>query len=356
MATDFDAYELLGVSPSAGQIEIDEAYRRLTSTYPTGDRDEHKRALDAAYRLLSDPDERRAYDERRAAALASAPAAAPAAVTPEVAEYAAAVLPPPDGPAPWGLIDILLAIAIVIGVGMLGGIPFVAAASLVTDGDINDDSTALGLSLIGSAALEFAFLLAVWLRGVRKYHLTWEAIGLRRPRRGSFWLPFALFFAALATVLIFSLILDALDQQPDTDLPERAYRDIFPVIVLVLLTIGLAPWMEEVFFRGFVFPGLSARWGVVLGIIGSGALFGSAHLLNPGGEYVIFPIALIGMILAWGTYWSKSIYPSIAAHFMFNGVQIAAGIASPPEDDNNATIHIARALYHVVESGAGLLG
>ena len=55
------------VERTAGQDEIDQAYRRQWAAYPSDPApDTRLRELQTAYRILSDPEERRAYDERLA--------------------------------------------------------------------------------------------------------------------------------------------------------------------------------------------------------------------------------------------------------------------------------------------------
>ena len=56
----------------------------------------------------------------------------------------------------------------------------------------------------------------------------------------------------------------------------KEVRDTRALLALASLTvIAFAPVCEELFFRGFVFPGISKRWGLVAGIVVSGV-----HLLR----------------------------------------------------------------------------
>jgi predicted nucleic acid-binding Zn ribbon protein len=70
---DFDAYAVLGVSPTAEPEAIAGAYRALAHKYHPdrnpGDAEaaERMKAVNAAHDVLSDPDRRRAYDRERAA-------------------------------------------------------------------------------------------------------------------------------------------------------------------------------------------------------------------------------------------------------------------------------------------------
>lgn len=90
MATDHrtqtdDLYEILQVSPSADPDVIEAAYMRLTKKYgedPSADVRERRRALDRAFAVLKDPEQRAAYDRSRGLADFSGKAAAAPAEQP----------------------------------------------------------------------------------------------------------------------------------------------------------------------------------------------------------------------------------------------------------------------------------
>ncbi len=325
MASDFDPYQILQVDPAAGQEQIDQAYRRQWAAYPADAAPEARlRQIQAAYRLLSDPAERSSYDARRAATTSTPVALAEAPVLP--AQFVAT---PGDG-APWGIGDILRAIAVVIGFVLLSLIPITIVAVLIAGSQdkIDKDPNALAVILLTSVAFQAAALWAVWRFGLRKYKVDWSALGLRRPERGWPWLPFALVTWALVIVFAYGVLLQIIGIEPDTDLPDAVYDNILPLAVALTLTVVIAPVIEETFFRGFVFGGLMRRWGPVWGALGSATLFGAAHLGNAGYLYVVPPIIGIGLIFAWSYRYSRSIVPSIAAHFMFNLIQMIAVLAT----------------------------
>lgn len=74
-AADFiDAYEVLGVAPSAGQAEIKAAYRRLAGRHHPdiagGEATARMQTINIAYGLVGQPDVRQRYDRLRRAHLA----------------------------------------------------------------------------------------------------------------------------------------------------------------------------------------------------------------------------------------------------------------------------------------------
>jgi len=132
----------------------------------------------------------------------------------------------------------------------------------------------------------------------------------------------------MSIVAVYSLSLSAAGIEPDTDLPDAVYDNVLPLTIALILTTLIAPFVEEVFFRGFVYGGLARRFGWVWGAIGSGLLFGAAHIANAGYVYVVPPIIGIGILFAWAYRYSRSLYTSIAAHFLFNLLQMIAVLAS----------------------------
>jgi membrane protease YdiL (CAAX protease family) len=323
MASDFDPYRILDVDASAGQEQIDEAYRRQWAAYPSDPAPESRlREIQAAYRVLSDPAERRSYDERRA--------------TRPSAGVAVAEMPPtqsaprdPDVPA-WRPSDVARAIGAVIGLTFLALVVFGLAGAAVAGGadEIENDAAGMTLELVASLCFQAAALGSVYWFGIRKYGLSWRSVGWRAPEKSRAWFPFVLVIMAMALQAAYGLILAALDVEPDTDLPDTIFDNAVPLILLLITTIAVAPVVEETFFRGFIFGGLRRHWGLVWAGLFSSVLFGLAHVGNPGYFYLLPLVAMLGGIFAWGYYYTKSLYTTIAAHMIFNSIAMIITLAT----------------------------
>ncbi|MBW3537966.1 CPBP family intramembrane metalloprotease [Candidatus Parcubacteria bacterium] len=81
-------------------------------------------------------------------------------------------------------------------------------------------------------------------------------------------------------------------------------------IALVLLP----PLVEELVFRGFIFPAFATRWGVWWGAIGSSLLFGAAHLQFNVTVYTV----VLGLLLCMLYVKLGSIWPGVAFHLFNN--------------------------------------
>jgi membrane protease YdiL (CAAX protease family) len=85
-----------------------------------------------------------------------------------------------------------------------------------------------------------------------------------------------------------------------------------PVLVRLMVSLS-AGFVEEIFFRGFLQP----RIGIAL----SSGFFVLAHL-SYGQPFMLLGIALLSLIYAFLVRWRQTIWPAIAAHALFDGVQL----------------------------------
>jgi CAAX protease family protein len=91
------------------------------------------------------------------------------------------------------------------------------------------------------------------------------------------------------------------------------------VVAFVILAVVVAPLMEELVFRGFLFNALLRALPAGVAITIASALFGLAH----GDLVASFPLACAGAILCYVYYRSGSLTASICTHGLFNLVNIA---------------------------------
>ena len=90
-------------------------------------------------------------------------------------------------------------------------------------------------------------------------------------------------------------------------------------LITTLILVGIiGPIAEEIFFRGFVLPGLVKQFGVVRSLLLSSLLFGIFHF-DPG---AIVPTFTLGLALGWVYLKTGSIWPSVFAHGLHNSLAI----------------------------------
>lgn len=95
---------------------------------------------------------------------------------------------------------------------------------------------------------------------------------------------------------------------------------------LTLFHVAVVPAIcEEVLYRSYVLRAFEKSWGIWPAIIISGLLFGLYHVQLSN----LFPLAAIGILLAYITWVSKSVLPAMAGHFANNGGSVLYGTYYP---------------------------
>jgi uncharacterized protein len=88
----------------------------------------------------------------------------------------------------------------------------------------------------------------------------------------------------------------------------------------VAFAISLGPLMEELFFRGFLYPVVARRWGVVWGILLTALPFGLIHMSQYGYAWgAVLIVFLVGVVLTAVRAKTKSVASSFLAHVGYNG-------------------------------------
>lgn len=181
----------------------------------------------------------------------------------------------------------------------------------------------------GFALLGYVVILAPAFVLTRRRGLCFAAaFGLRRFRVGqAVRLACAVVAGGIAVTVGYGLLLHAfgLTSPSNTVQLVRGFGSGPLAMAIGYVLVGVvAPFVEEVTFRGVVFSGLRARWGLAAGVIVSGVLFGIVHL-EP---LEMLPLALIGMGLAAVFARTRSLWTSIIAHGCYNVVVLSIAFAS----------------------------
>jgi membrane protease YdiL (CAAX protease family) len=203
-------------------------------------------------------------------------------------------------------------------VGTLAALSY--AANAASDGEPAGDllyewSTAV------AGTIQYVIILAVVLalcRGIDR-----SLLGLRRPVS---W-PRALglvavgYVAVAVAALALNTVLEAGEEQglvPDEWDPDRAA----PFVANFLVVAVAAPVVEELTYRGLGVAVTRDRWGVWPAVAVTALAFGLAH-----GLVVALPILTVfGLVLAAVRIRTRSLYPAVLLHAIFNGVALITGV------------------------------
>lgn len=231
-------------------------------------------------------------------------------------------LAPPEAPAApgfgWRDLGLTLVLFVAGSAALIIGMRFVAAALGLPSGGglLSPAAYALGVGLY------LLLLLGMYLFGARK--AGWAALGLR----GTGWVNFALvpllFIVGMSALLsINTLIMQSSGSFENPQIDAISGGSAFGLGQLaagLLLIAVLVPIVEELFFRGMLYPLLRRRLAAPLAIAINAAIFAAVHaipLLMPG-------LFVIGLCLAFLRERSGSVLPGMLYHAMQNGLAMLA--------------------------------
>lgn len=101
---------------------------------------------------------------------------------------------------------------------------------------------------------------------------------------------------------------------------DRFFRTAQEAWALSLFGMTFAPLMEELFFRGFLYPVLSRRLGTIVAVIVTSASFGLIHASQLGRAWgPVLVVSLVGLALTITRAVTKSVAPGFLMHVAYNG-------------------------------------
>ena len=101
---------------------------------------------------------------------------------------------------------------------------------------------------------------------------------------------------------------------------EQFFDRPLDAYLLAVFAVTLGPLMEELFFRGFLYPVLAQRLGAVWGILLTALPFGLIHFFQYGRSWgAVLIIFLVGVVLTAVRAVTKSVASSFLAHVGYNG-------------------------------------
>jgi len=223
---------------------------------------------------------------------------------------------------PWGIKDVVVLVVAWFGlqivlVAVLVKLiaPYVPAVSSFVQA-ANNGAVGPNFALYLIVAALGLGLVAMYLR---KYGVGWEAAGWRRVsvRRAVTYLVGILLVFMLSIGVILTLVSVLVPgfnasqaQTNDFTATTHGSGHSLSLIALVLLP----PVLEETIFRGFIFPAIAKRAGMVWGAILSSVLFGIAHLQANVSVYTF----VLALLLCFMYVRLKSIVPGIFVHMLNN--------------------------------------
>lgn len=221
---------------------------------------------------------------------------------------AGADVPPWSG---WDVVLIVFTFVLALIAASAVGIGLAYRRHLPLDHLATDARFVVPLQIVGYLAT----LGAMYLIARYSYHRRfWRAVQWNWPRA-------RLACALLVVGAPLALVLQTVQQRlpaPQAPPIENFFRTRSDVYWMGLLALAAAPLMEELFFRGFLYPVLR-RWGAAAGILLTSAAFALVH----GSQYAwawsaILILFMVGLVLTSVRAVLRSVAASFLIHFGYN--------------------------------------
>ena len=118
---------------------------------------------------------------------------------------------------------------------------------------------------------------------------------------------------------------------PKNKMPiEQYFHDRHTALLLLIMSVTLAPLFEETIFRGYLYPVVARTFGIVPGVILTGLLFGLMHASQLGGNLPqVALIVTVGIVFTAARAKTGNVLPGYLLHVSYNSfIAVAFLIAS----------------------------
>ena len=159
----------------------------------------------------------------------------------------------------------------------------------------------------------------------------WEAIRWNFPRRNwAMLVPVGMVLVSLQGLERFFRIPKHIPIEDFLSTPLAA-------VMTGVLAVSFGPLMEELFFRGFLYPVVARRFGAVTGVIGTSIGFGLIHAAQLAFAWgLVLIIFLVGVVLTIVRAKTGSVGSSFVVHVAYNSTLVGLGLFASHHADKIA--------------------
>ena len=212
---------------------------------------------------------------------------------------------------PWSVLDSWLGVLLLalVNVGLL---------AIVLQDPNRQLVQGAALILIQLAYLLPLVLIFAWRR------ISWKHLGFGKFDWNTLGLGCGLLIASYVIIIIHNLILMALKIDTQGSEILELFASLESPVWFFFVGAVLAPIVEEMFFRGFLFQGFRQKYGWITAALLSSAVFAAAHL----DLVALIPTFILGCVLAYVYHRSNSVWPGVILHFLVNAFGLLAALVS----------------------------
>lgn len=202
---------------------------------------------------------------------------------------------------PWSLRDTWLG----LGIFVLLTVGILATVELVKDTGFIQN---VGLIILELLYLVPVIIILVWRR------VSWKALGFESFDKGILGLGCGLLVGAYMIIIVHNLIISYAGLLTQGEEIFQFFGELENPLALLIVGVLLAPVIEEIFFRGFLFNGFRQYFGWNKAALLSALFFSLAHIQL----VTLIPTFILGYLLAYLFHKSNSLWPGIILHFLVN--------------------------------------
>lgn len=256
----------------------------------------------------------------------------PEATYDQETSHAALATVDPNDP-PWGVAQavliLIISVVVLIFMQLLAGLPYFIYKVFVVQSTagLATDPTLIFFSILGVVPAHIVTFLVIWLlvtkRGRRPF---WQTLGWSWPQNFGPWKAIGLAVLLLGVGVLITQFLGGKETQLD-QIIASSLKTRFATAFLAVVT---APLVEELTFRGVLYPALQRALGMIWAVLLVSALFAGVHLLQYFDNFgVVAVITILSLSLTLVRARTGRLLPSFVIHFVFNGIQAAVLIVQP---------------------------
>jgi membrane protease YdiL (CAAX protease family) len=233
---------------------------------------------------------------------------------------------PEDLRTPWGGGEILLFLGFAFGSAILMQIVLslvLIAHFRMTPAQIGKLLETKAAVAVGFQAAWYAVLFLFLLVIIRVYHgaAFWSSLRWRFLRAGDVAQVIrylTCIFGGIALAFGVNAASQIVGEKKNLPI-EQLFGTRTDVLWLMAFGIAVAPIVEEIIFRGFLYPVFARRWGIPAGIVITGVLFGGMHAAQLWPAYPqIALLVVVGIVLTFARARSGSVLASYLIHVSYN--------------------------------------
>lgn len=233
---------------------------------------------------------------------------------------------------PWSLGEALLlwvlSVIFVLMIPILVAMPFIVASEQGGGGNVSENPSVVLASIAGILPAHLLTLaVAWWLVRRRSSGGFLDTLGWR-------WNQFGPMISILLTIgfLVLASVAATLFPPEDNDFLKLLRSSPDAIYFVSFVAIFTAPLVEEVVYRGVLFPALKKSHGTIFSVVSVTALFALVHVPQYWPSFTTIGIILsLSLFLTVVRNISDSLLPCFVIHLVFNSLQVVFLLMFPDQ-------------------------